>query len=333
MVQESITANIFTLPSVEATTAYQTALHLYQWLSDNTIASHSFDNFLTSFFHTWTSVPPINHCVREQIWQRFILFTSSSEYFQFWSILYNSAKITSHSPILSFYLTYTYFIQYWKHKYPLSAQPNEQQNCQMSEDEQCALWYVAGYVIRKVKGLLVQIKKVNLVDPVKQFLEDSIEVENIETELDTTSLTTGIAKAEKGKEWFTLINRGGLTKCNNDFYEHLKTVEMEIKSYILLPSTISVPLQQKSSILSKKESIRISWDSLISSRQQDDLGDLSADSKELIHRLILEEYLKIRCFGHTTKVMELYMDTKVLNLQKSRSFRALKKIEPLNLSK
>uniref|UniRef100_A0A1X7UQ67 Uncharacterized protein n=1 Tax=Amphimedon queenslandica TaxID=400682 RepID=A0A1X7UQ67_AMPQE len=123
----------------------------------------------------------------------------------------------------------------------------------MSE-EQCTLLYVAGYVIRKVKGLIVQMKKANLADHMKLFLEDSIE--DVETELDTTCLTIGLAEGEKGKVWFTLINRGGLTKCNNDFYEHLKTVDMEIKSHILRPSTVSVPLREKSSILSKKESIR-----------------------------------------------------------------------------
>uniref|UniRef100_A0A1X7TEA7 Uncharacterized protein n=1 Tax=Amphimedon queenslandica TaxID=400682 RepID=A0A1X7TEA7_AMPQE len=120
----------------------------------------------------------------------------------------------------------------------------------MSE-EQCTLLYVAGYVIRKVKGLIVQTKKANLADHMKLFLEDLIK--DVETELDTTCLTTGLAEGEKGKVWFTLINRGGLTKCNNDFYEHLKTVDMAIKSHILLPSTVSVPLREKSSILSERE--------------------------------------------------------------------------------
>ena len=87
------------------------------------------------------------------------------------------------------------------------------------------------------------------------------------------------------------------------------------------------------SILSMKESIRNSWDFLISSRQEYDLGDLSADSKELIHCLILEEYLKIRCFGHTAKIMELYKDTKVFRKpDPSDEKLALKTIEPLNLS-
>ena len=46
------------------------------------------------------------------------------------------------------------------------------------------------------------------------------------------------------------------------------------------------------------------------------------EENEIVHLLILEEYLKIRCFGYTNKLMEMYKNKKEVNLQKCKSFRA-----------
>uniref|UniRef100_A0A1X7TUP2 Uncharacterized protein n=1 Tax=Amphimedon queenslandica TaxID=400682 RepID=A0A1X7TUP2_AMPQE len=85
------------------------------------------------------------------------------------------------------------------------------------------------------------MKKDHLAEKLQQFLEES--------EIDTG---IRITEGQKECEWFDSINRGGLTKCNKDFYSHLKMVEIEIKS-ILLPSITNVPVPDIIERLSKKQ--------------------------------------------------------------------------------
>ena len=126
----------FDLPSPEAATAKCTARAMMKWmtLEMNDTVIQPFESYLCTLFHLWIDKnPPVTSSIREQIWLRFSQFTSSTDYMTFWSCLYTAISVQS-SPILSFYITYNYFIDLWKYIY------------------QNALWYIAGYVIRKVKS-------------------------------------------------------------------------------------------------------------------------------------------------------------------------------------
>ena len=120
-ISEAVKASIFTLVTPEARSAQQTATELHQWFNRAESADSSpYECYLTHLFNLWTSVPPVNSSVREQIWQRFSCFISSQEYVMFWTGLYSKAKTTASSPHLSLYLTQSLFIRFWTHKYPIS---------------------------------------------------------------------------------------------------------------------------------------------------------------------------------------------------------------------
>ena len=203
-------------------------------MSVNQQAAQPYENYLLYFFTIWTSAQPSNHSIREKILQRFTLFLSSTEYSRFWHNLYKSANVTMNSPILSCYITYKFFIEFWKGKYQLPA-PSQHQQAEMNEDEKSALWYVAGYIIKKVKARLWKKKKHDMADKLKQLLEDS--------EIDD-NVTSGTTEENNPKEWLELVNRGELTRCSNDFYEYLTVVKLAIKETVLLPHTKSVPLPE-----------------------------------------------------------------------------------------
>ena len=207
------------------------------------------------------------------------------------------------SPILSCYNTDKFFIEFWKGKYQLPA-PSQHQQAEMNEDEKSALWYVAGYIIKKVKARLWKKKKHDMADKLKQLLEDS--------EIDD-NVTSGTTEENNPKEWLELVNRGELTRCSNDFYEYLTVVKLAIKETVLLPHTKSVPLPETTRTLLNSQNIKATWASLF---------EEEIEENEIVHLLILEEYLKIRCFGYTNKLMEMYKNKKEVNLQKSKSFRA-----------
>lgn len=109
----------FSISSAEAFDAKVTAEKMKEWLLKG---DHN-DLFLQSLFNLWiTSVPPTNSKIREAIWTRFSQFTSSSEYTNFWACLYAEEKIPG-SNVLSFYLTYYYFIHCWSEVYPTRNSP------------------------------------------------------------------------------------------------------------------------------------------------------------------------------------------------------------------
>ena len=86
-----------------------------------------------------------------------------------------------------------------------------------------ALWYVAGYIIRKTRRNLIKIGKQELATQITHLLEDEDYEEGTnETEVDFDD-----------KKWFDLINRGGLTKCNSDFYEYLRAVELKLQMHYI----------------------------------------------------------------------------------------------------
>uniref|UniRef100_A0A1X7T7J0 Uncharacterized protein n=1 Tax=Amphimedon queenslandica TaxID=400682 RepID=A0A1X7T7J0_AMPQE len=74
---------------------------------------------------------------------------------------------------------------------------------------------------------------------------------------DTTS-EEGIQHPEK---WLESINSGGLIKLFNDFYEHLQTVEKEIR-HLKLPSSKCVPSLEMTTNLLKSRSIEECWSSV-----------------------------------------------------------------------
>lgn len=92
-----------------------------------------------------------------------------------------------------------------------------------------------------------------LAEKMEMFLE---EVDDV-IEDDTTSEED----IQHPKKWLESINRGGLIKCSNDFYEHLQTIEKEIRQ-LILPSFKCVPLLETSTYLLKSRNIEESWSSV-----------------------------------------------------------------------
>ena len=181
-----------------------------------------YDHFLTGLFNLWiTSVPPTDSSAREKIWSRFSQFVSSKDYVAFWSSLYNKSGIQG-TPILAFFITYTYFTRQWTTMYPIEANStcsvaSYNEASHLSPDEENALWYVAGYVIRKVMKISLRSgasQEVIQIATLLSFIEDGEELDDDDISDDQGDETLSTA-------WFDAINRGGLFKCTNDFYKFM----------------------------------------------------------------------------------------------------------------
>ena len=117
----------------------------------------------------------------------------------FWNGFYETIGIQN-SPVLSFYVTYTLFIRHWQHKYPTKQDlHNTNEVLHLTYNEQNTLWYLAGYIIRKIKK---QMKgKEELIDT---FIEEDMKDSDDEEKC-------------SAKDWLKLIDRGGLTVYKKTF--------------------------------------------------------------------------------------------------------------------
>ena len=92
----------------------------------------------------------------------------------------------------------------------------------LTYDEESALWYVAGYLIRSLDKKIEKgryIHKEEMLQTLHNFVEDK---EAHDEEKFATSA------------WFNYINRGGLTRCFNDFYYFIYAVEESLKTVLQL---------------------------------------------------------------------------------------------------
>ncbi|XP_019862289.1 PREDICTED: uncharacterized protein LOC109590877 [Amphimedon queenslandica] len=293
--------------------AQDAATKILDWISKTPSRSNLYDAYLKSLFKMWTSVPPANGHIREQVWSRFSYFCSSEEYVQFWKSVHQEAGVTDASPLLSFYTTYNMFTNLWKEAYPVHGVVGISRSTEpLTDDERKAMWYVGGYFIKNLT------KKINSkIGSHPKYTHDlllileSLEETDERVEDDETNDELHI----KSKDWFNAINRGGLTRCTNEFYNFMINLEKEIKRMLeeLDEFTTEQKIDKNKVIthLKSSKSITSSWEEL---RSADELMAILLD-------LLLQEYINFRIFSDTNKIMEQYKLQKKTTLQKKKSLR------------
>ena len=306
----------FAIASHEATSAKEAALNLQAWMGQNPQGVGEYDHFLTGLFNLWiTSVPPTDSSAREKIWSRFSQFVSSKDYVAFWSSLYNKSGIQG-TPILAFFITYTYFTRHWTTMYPIEANStcsvaSYNEASHLSPDEENALWYVAGYVIRKVMKSLRSgaSQEVIQIATLLSFIEDGEELDDdISDDQGDETLSTA---------WFDAINRGGLFKCTNDFYKFMRVLELQVKCHLHEagnePHCHIGRVDQVSDTISKEPRVSDAWITLL---------DEATDTHTTLLKAIVCIYFKVRMYGYTNKKMEQFKQSTHTQLQKSKSLRS-----------
>ncbi len=172
---------------------------------------------MLKLFNIWLSVAPKSSKVRAEVWRRFCTFTSSDEYIKAWESLYDAVEIEK-TCILSFYIMLRFFYRTWQYTHPTTTADDNQASSSneiqhLTYDEQNALWYVAGYILRKVRKQLEKRKgNDDNLAILESFKEDSMDDGN-----ETDSQADEAEEIQDSRAWLRMIDRGGLTKCTNDF--------------------------------------------------------------------------------------------------------------------
>ena len=124
--------------------------------------------------------PPTTKACREKMWAAFSKYVQPPEYRQLWYTLSNNASI-QFSPLLNFYLTHYYLLHPLNTKFPLTNSDLCNATVNTSANEESALHYVAGYMIRSLRAKFERSDpnlKEEMVLALYSFQEDSKQCED-----------------------------------------------------------------------------------------------------------------------------------------------------------
>jgi hypothetical protein len=210
------------------------------------------------------------------------------------------------------------FIKFWKAQTPLpkpTLQSNNAISTTLNFDEQSALWYVGGYIIRSLRKKINKSchqDKSTLLYWLEQLIEvpshSSVYVGHEDDDIDDNE------DHDYTLNWINAINHGHLVQCINDFHTFLYTVELHVKTHCSFGmKSTEAHLEE---VMGNKELLMI-WKQICA---EDHQAKKSVNDDVLLHK-ILSLYITIRGFRYTAKFMENFKKSKQKNLQKEKSLR------------
>ena len=251
---------------------------------------------------------PGNKKTNERMFINLFDYIQSDEYIHLWTTV-TAAASTTPSRLLYYYVTTTlYKTLLFTHK-PVN---HTSDTCTsdftyLTPDEQGALKYVAGYLIRNsVKKAMKQNQrnKETIVYSLYCFLEDPEETQD-QQELPQTIL-----------EWCRIVDRGGLFHCTNEFTHFLTSVETVTKSTMKRGNEKLFNIALLKQTLLQDHAVSSWWSTL---RTQGDINDdkISAD---LLNSL-LTDYINLRGFAFAARWMEMYKTENKKVIDKTKGLR------------
>ena len=199
----------------------------------NIIMVFSQTNELQSNFSTWlvTSLESVVKSVqsgvqqfnKEKLWIKFHELTASTEFSSKWETFASKLHIGTISPLLYQHVTDVIFEKIIKESMGtstigISTSTGVTEDCGLTFEEENAIHYVGGYVIRQLK-----IDKANV--QILPLLEQLTYSESSPLDDDPT------------RHWVNQVNRGGLTRITNEAFRCFYCIEIIIRRFFKTDNT------------------------------------------------------------------------------------------------
>ena len=314
-----ITAPDFQIQSEAASTAIRTATLLVEWTHSQPANRSKFNQFFSSLdgkFQQCFSKSSKSVKYREESMRRaYHKLASSTSFKNDWERFLLESISKPASPAFFQFISDTLFGQAIKEHFELPKTVSGVAYPQKLTDlEEKALRYVAGYVIRKVKNKIEKssVKMHPHKDDMVLFMSSELSgdewFESTETE-----------------EWVNAVDRGGLWHVTDNVYTLFYIAEVEIKS-ILRRDILKAGLHADDSLKEKlmhvilgNEDLQFVW-STISTTIDNEIGGT-------ILKMVVELYTTVRGFAFASACLELYKQRMKKGTQKSQAMRKTLAIE------
>ena len=296
----------FYLPSKEAHIALDSAKSLIEW---SAVPSSTFQltaNTLAQQLDALVKRSPSTKAHRENVWVEFANYVKSEAYLKVWKDLSESVGVQLPS-ILIFFITHYYFIYQLKSKFSFAESLQLESPAEISVDEENALYYVSGYVIRSLTKKLTRDQsklKDDMISVLYSFLEDSEGSEDNDDEK---------------PDWLSMIDRGGLLHCRMEFNHFLYAVEVVIKKEMRQGNEIAMRAgfkEKLTHIIECDEEVLFWWSTL------HNIADIEDEATKATFSLILEHYITLCGFAFAARWMEAFKIESKKNIQRSKSLRS-----------
>lgn len=293
----------FSIPSEEASAYLQAARDMVHYFSQPKEVHQEFSSWLMT---TLTTVVESARCKtsgqnvdRETLWIKFHELTSSEDFVAKWEEFVKNVNTTV-PPLLYQHLTDEIFEGIIK-KFCGSPTSNdtapEEDTVVLSNEEENAIHYVGGYVIRELK----KDKSNSKMLPLLEHLTD----------------TEKRATINEAQQWITSINRGGLTKITDTAFQCFCDIEVSIRRFLNVSNTrdMNEGFRKKvtSAILSD-DNLLFDWCFASEFIVDQDIADRCLEK-------IVNKWFVIRGFSFSNSMMEMYKQQSKKGTGKSKPLR------------
>ena len=298
------------LQSPEAITGYSTATTILKWATVNvSLVQHHAEALIMRLKH-FLKQQPVTKSLREKVWVNLYQYSTSTEYHQLWNSLTANAQ-ASPSPILYFFITHHILCELLKNEFPLVSVGQSELSTQVniSVDEEAALKYVGGYIVRSL------MKKINrkhhslkakMILALQSFCENSHHDDSREMDEETV----------EDLDWVSLCDRGGLYHVRTEFHCFLYSVEMVVKKIISNLREMKTGFTSRLENNVKQDVDVLFWWEILCA-----VVNVENDAACELLSEVVQHYVVVRGFAFTSKWMEQYKVNNKKNLQKSKGLR------------
>ena len=288
----------FSLPTVPAQMARQTAEKLLEWNSENKAAWQSFSESLVNTLSTCFEKDVVLGRIgkqRERMWSRYHKVRTHQSFRNTW-ITFLKAVGCEADPIFYQFVTDSVMELLIKLQYPVVSTSSTDEVC-LDNTEQNAVRYIAGYSIRSLKKKMGRLKLVNK-DELIKCLEEMVENER---------------STHHSADWIKSVDRGGLVHVDDMTYTVFVEIELVTRRYLNSKSARDVNMSSIVELIMVDEDVLFSW-SIVAAGWEN-------ETSEVLLRLIAKHFITLRGFSFAKSIMELYKKKVKQTVQKSKGLR------------
>ena len=293
-----------------ATEGNRRCLSMANTLLQLLLSNHSPDqNKLLSDFSSWlvtcmakvvqdASASSLN---REKMWTNFHCLRSSKEFCDMWEKLLRSLQMPI-CPIFYQHVTANVMEHVIKLKLPVAqSSASSQSVTSLTYEEENAIRYVGGYVVKSVRAML-----------------KSPEDNELFLGLDELCITDDDVEPAESEEWLCSIDRGGLTRITDDAYLFFVSVETSVRRHFHIGNTQMMNDKFRDVVTQdtiKDDDVLFYW--CISS------ASMNQDCANKLLEKIIHKWITIRGFSFAKTMLEMYKKEAKKGTQKSKALRRI----------
>lgn len=234
------------------------------------------------------------------MWGEFHAIRSSDDFTKSWSSFLAHTKCGTESPILFQYITDKFFRKMLSCYFPLrqTSVASRSESLPLTYEEKNGLRYAAGYVCRTVSK---KIKTEEMMLSLEELLEDE---DGIGDDKDESS------------NWTNLVDRGGLLHITDDAFHVFASAEEVVRKFYCREKAKELSCGKNEEIVEqviRDEQVMFYW-SVVANDMDEKIG-------EVLLRMIVVEWVKIRGFSFAGAWLELYKQRSKKTLQRSKGLR------------